>query len=244
MRNLTKAREELNILTFLDENNSDRWEKLISFDFSTQQNELVIVNAKIATEKFKEKSIFYLLQAFAYDELSLIDSSITILTEATKNVFDIKEKSEIFGSLGDMHYKNNDNRKAFKSYDEALVIDPLNARVLNNYSYYLSLINSNLSKALKMSSKAVELDPNNSTYIDTKGWVLFKMERFEEAKEVLRNAIAKSGTHSAVINEHYGDVLFRVGNKDNAYIYWLKAKEIGGGSDKLEEKIKTKTYVP
>jgi tetratricopeptide (TPR) repeat protein len=95
-----------------------------------------------------------------------------------------------------------------------------------------------------MSTKAVDLEPNNSTYIDTKGWVLFQMGEYEKAREVLRNAIAKSGSTSAVINEHYGDALYKTGNKENAYIYWMKAKEIGEGSDRLDEKLRTRTYVP
>lgn len=95
-----------------------------------------------------------------------------------------------------------------------------------------------------MSTKAVDLDPNNSTFIDTKGWVLFKLERYEEARDVLRNAIAKSANPSADINEHYGDALFMTGNKQNAYIYWKKAQQLNGGTPKLNEKIRTQQYVP
>jgi Flp pilus assembly protein TadD len=143
-----------------------------------------------------------------------------------------------------MYYKAGKVAEAFRSYDQSLKFNPNNARILNNYSYYLSIAKRNLGKALEMSTKAVDLEPNNSTYIDTKGWVLFQMGRYEQAREVLRNAIAKSGSTSAVINEHYGDALYMTGNKENAYIYWMKAKAIGGESEKLDEKLRTRTYVP
>ena len=244
LREFTLARESLQILTILDELNPDRWEKLITFDYSLQKREQVVYNSITASKKFKEKSIFYLLQAFALDELHDTSNSILVLENAIPNVPDPSEKAEIYGTLGDMYFKNQSISKAFKAYEATLALTPNNARVLNNYSYYLALQGKGLAKALEMSTKAVDLEPNNSTYIDTKGWVLFQMKRYDEAREVLRNAIAKSGSTSAVINEHYGDALYKTGNKENAYIYWLKAKEIGGGSDKLEEKLRIKSYVP
>lgn len=244
LREFTLARESLQILTILDESNPDRWEKLITFDYSLQKREQVIYNSIEASKKFAEKSIFYLLQAFALDELHDTSNSILVLENAITNVSDPSEKAEIYGTLGDMYFKIQNISKAFKAYEATLSLTPNNARVLNNFSYYLALHGKTLSKALEMSTKAVDLEPNNSTYIDTKGWVLFQMKRYDEARDVLRNAIAKSGSTSAVINEHYGDALFKTGNKENAYIYWLKAKEIGGGSDKLEEKLRTKSYVP
>ncbi len=243
-RDFTMAREALQILTILDESNPARFEKLISFDFSLQKREQVIYNSITALKKFPDKSIFYLLQAFALDELHDTSNSILVLENAVSKITDPSDKAEILGALGDMYFKAQNYSKAFKMYEVTLSISPLNARILNNYSYYLAILGKSLAKALEMSTKAVDLEPNNSTYIDTKGWVLFQMKRYDEARDVLRNAIAKSGSTSAVINEHYGDALYKSGNKENAYIYWLKAKEIGGGSDKLEEKLRTKSYVP
>jgi tetratricopeptide (TPR) repeat protein len=244
INDLNSAREALQILTILEENNSERWEKLISFDYSLNKKEKVIHNSIKASKLFPEKSIFYIFQAIVLDELKDIDNAILVLEEGVGMVTNSEEKAEMYGTLGDMYYKTNKFDKSFKTYETSLKWNPNNARVLNNYSYYLSLNKFNLKKALEMSTKAVDLDPNNSTFIDTKGWVLFKMEKYEEARDVLRNAIAKSGSESAVINEHYGDALYKTGNKESAYIYWLKAKEIGGGSEILEEKIRTKSYVP
>ncbi len=243
IRALQKAREQLQILTLLDDKNFERWEKLISFDYSIGKKESVIYNSIKASKLFPKQSIFYVFQSLVLDELNDTDNAIFVLQEGIEHV-EGEDKAELYGTLGDFYYKIGNNKEAFQSYDMSLDINPNNARVLNNYSYYLSVLGTNLSKALKMSTKAVQLEPNNSTYIDTKGWVLFKMERYEEARDVLRNAIAKDTTASAVINEHYGDALYKTGNIENAYIYWLKAKDLGGTSHKLEQKIKTRKYVP
>ncbi len=238
------ARDVLQNLLNLDKDNPMRFEKLISFDFSLQQRELALNNSQKAIIKFPDNYIFYVYHALLDDELGDPNKAISILDEGIKNVTINEHLSELYGTKGDFYYKTKRLNEAFKAYDLSLKSNPNNARILNNYSYYLALEKVKLSKALEMSSKAVDLEPNNSTYIDTKGWVLFTMERYEEARDVLRNAIAKSGSTSAVINEHYGDALYKTGNSDNAYIYWLKAKELEGGSTKLDEKIRTKTYVP
>jgi tetratricopeptide (TPR) repeat protein len=243
-RKFDMARQELQILTLLDEENPDRWEKLISFDYSIGKKELVIYNSIKASKLYPAQSIFYIFQALVLDELQDTENAIFVLNQGISKVINSSETTEMLGTLGDMYYKIGKYDQAFATYDEALSNEPNNARVLNNYSYYLSVLNKKLDKALEMSTQAVEVEPNNSTYIDTKGWVLFQMGRFDEALEVLRNAIAKSGSTNAVINEHYGDALYKTGNKENAYIYWKKAKDIGGGSDRLDEKLRTRKYVP
>lgn len=244
LQNIPKSRETLQILTLIDETNPKRWEKLIAFDYSLKNFKTVIANSQKSSQLFPSYSIFYILNALVLDELDQTDEAILVLKNSIDKVEKKEEKAELLGTLADYYYKQRNLRNAFSAYDKALKYDALNTRILNNYSYYLALENTQLSKALEMSSKAVDLDPNNPTFIDTKGWVLFKLERYEEARDVLRNAIAKSSNPSADINEHYGDALFMTGNKQNAYIYWKKAQELSGGSPKLNEKIRTQQYVP
>ena len=241
---LTKAREVLQILTLIEDTNYKRWEKFISFDYSTQNFDSVISNSSKAANLFPKQSIFYILKALVLDELGRTSEAIEVLKNNVNNIQKSEDKAEMLCVLGDYYYKENVFRKAFLTYEKALKCNPNSTRVLNNYSYYLALQNFRLKKALQMSSKAVDLDPNNPTFIDTKGWVLFKLGRYQEARDVLRNAIANSSNPSAEINEHYGDALFMTGNKQNAYIYWKKAQTLSGGSEKLNKKIRTQEYVP
>ncbi|MFA5646780.1 MAG: tetratricopeptide repeat protein [Bacteroidales bacterium] len=243
-QNIPKARETLQILTLIDESNAKRWEKLIAFDYSLKNFKTVLVNSAKASELFPTYSIFYILHALVLDEIDQTDKAIQLLKNNVDKVTNKEEKAELLGTLADYYYKQRQLRNAFSLYEKALKQHPKNTRILNNYSYYLALENIQLNKALEMSTQAVDLDPNNATFIDTKGWVLFKLQRYEEARDVLRNAIAKSSNPSADINEHYGDALFMTGNKQNAYIYWKKAQQLSGGSPKLNEKISTQQYVP
>jgi predicted negative regulator of RcsB-dependent stress response len=71
--------------------------------------------------------------------------------------------------------------------------------------------------------------------------VLFKLGRYEEAKTWIARAI-ENGEESAVVIEHYGDVLWKLNEKKEAVRYWEKAKAAGQGSDLLEKKVQDKTY--
>ena len=88
-----------------------------------------------------------------------------------------------------------------------------------------------------MSRKCIELDPDQATYQDTYGWVLYKLKRYKDAEKWLKKAVDGEG-ESAVILEHYGDVLFKVNRKAEAIKYWNRSKNLNGGSELLNKKIR------
>ncbi|MCB0739394.1 MAG: tetratricopeptide repeat protein, partial [Bacteroidetes bacterium] len=131
-------------------------------------------------------------------------------------------------------------------YDEVLVINPNDAYTLNNYAYYLSLRNENLEKAEKMSKRSNMLVENNSSFLDTYAWILFAEGKYEMAKEWIEKAItnmSKDGEDRPVLLEHYGDILFKLGELENALIQWQKALDAGGDKEILEQKIKNKALI-
>jgi tetratricopeptide (TPR) repeat protein len=81
------------------------------------------------------------------------------------------------------------------------------------------------------------MDSANASYLDTLGWILFKLDNLPEAEEWIRRAV-DTGEASATVLEHYGDVLSRLGRNDEALEMWKKATEKSGGSPALEKKIK------
>ncbi len=120
---------------------------------------------------------------------------------------------------GDVAYRQNDHKRAYKAYDKALKVDPDYVHVLNNYAYYLSLEKRSLRKALKMSARTVELEPDNATYLDTYGWILYLLRRPKDAKPYFKHAMIYGGKESAVILEHYSKVLEALGETDLASYY-------------------------
>lgn len=133
----------------------------------------------------------------------------------------------IWGYIGDTYYSAGDRRRCYRSYDRSLRYRIENAMVLNNYAYFLTEEDRRLSQALDMSGRAVALDGNNPTYLDTYGWVLYKLGRLTEAKKTMQLAISLDGGRSAELQLHYGDILSALGERFMAEVYWRKALENG-----------------
>lgn len=128
--------------------------------------------------------------------------------------------AEALSIAGDVYYQQlEDKKKAYETYEEALKADPDRTSVLNNYAYYLSLEGRQLRKALKMSRRTVELEPDNATYLDTYGWLLYLLHKPKEAKPYFKHAMLYGGKDSAVVLEHYAKVLEALGETDLATYY-------------------------
>jgi tetratricopeptide (TPR) repeat protein len=121
-------------------------------------------------------------------------------------------------------------------YGVALLLDPENHLILNNYSYSLAEREKNLEQALEMSKLAVEQQPENGAYLDTLGWIYFRMGELDLAKKYVREAI-DAGSASAVVHDHMGDIYYHLHEYDKAMEYWKKALELDESKDETREKI-------
>ena len=138
--------------------------------------------------------------------------------------------------LGDAYNSLENHAKSDEAYESVLAIDPNNYSVLNNYSYFLALRKEKLNLAKKMSVKLVKDNPDNPTYLDTHAWVLFMMENYKEAKRIMERAL-KSDNASGIHHEHYGDILYQLGDVDGAVEQWSKAKGLNSASELIDKKI-------
>lgn len=142
----------------------------------------------------------------------------------------------LLGTLGLIYDSIEDWEACDSVYQKALELDSSNALVNNNYAYSLSEREINLDEALRMAKIAIEADPENSSYLDTIGWIYFKMGDYDKAKNYIEESI-EIGGEKAVMLEHLGDVVFMMGNKDKAKELWQKAFNLDITNSKLKEKI-------
>lgn len=121
-------------------------------------------------------------------------------------------------------------------YEEALRLDPANTLVLNNFAYSLAERNLQLDRALTMARKAVEAEPGNASYLDTIGWIYYRLGNYTEAERHVKEAIGK-GEVNAVVYEHLGDIYFKMNQKDLALEQWNLALKLDAGNASLRDKI-------
>ncbi len=132
---------------------------------------------------------------------------------------DISNVVSCLSISGDTLHKQGRKRQAYRTYDKALKLDPQYCPVLNNYAWYLCLDKSRMAKAEKMAKECVTLEPDNPTYLDTYGWILYLRGRAKEAQPYFKHAMLYGGKDSAVVLMHYSLVLEKLGEKELAAYY-------------------------
>jgi len=236
-----KAREAFRKVISLDSSKYLVWEQLLFIESELQDNDALLDESNIAVELFPEQPLPYLFAGGAQYQKKNWDECVNVLN---KGLYYVVEnplmEAQFYAYLGDAYNQLGDDVKSDEAYDNVLILNPDNDYVLNNYAYYLSLRNENLEKAAKMAKRATELKPNSSANQDTYGWVLYQLGYYEEAKEWIEKAIRNGADSNPVILEHYGDVLWKLGDEEQANTYWIKAKEAGMGSEFLDKKVKDK----
>jgi uncharacterized protein HemY len=86
---------------------------------------------------------------------------------------------------------------------------------MNNLAYILAVQGKELSKAKELALKAVTAEPENASYLDTLGWVLFKVGEYEKAREILEKAV-DIDAHEPEIRDHLSKVYEKLGNHQKA----------------------------
>ena len=197
-----------------------------------------------AVEAFPNQAIAYLFKGGAEFQNKEYEKAVKSYSKGARmSVDNDKLKAQFLSNLGDTYHSLNKYEESDSAYDQSLKLDPENAYVLNNYSYYLSLRKVNLEKAKQMSAYSNKIDPDNSSFLDTYAWILFQLNDFTGAKEWQEKAIKASSEKNGTIIEHYGDILFKLGDKAGALENWKKAKELGTDSGTIDKKISEEKYL-
>ncbi|HOR94611.1 MAG TPA: hypothetical protein PLZ38_11610, partial [Spirochaetota bacterium] len=122
---------------------------------------------------------------------------------------------------------------------EAYNNDMKSARICNYLGYLYADNNMKLEESLVLINTALDNEPTNGAYIDSLGWVYFKMGRYNDALPILLEAAVElemEGYPDAVVYEHIGDAYKAVQLHDKALEYWNKAYALDPKSD-IQKKI-------
>jgi tetratricopeptide (TPR) repeat protein len=234
-----RARDAYAVASRLDNSSFEIWNQIIRLDWELNQVDSLFKHSEQALELFPNQGIFWFFNGYAYLMKKDFDKAILSLEESKKLSSENKQLiNDINMMLGDSYNGLGDHVKSDAAYEAVLASDPDNASVLNNYSYYLSLRKEKLDRAKQMAGKLIEKHPDNPTYLDTYAWILYMMEDYQQARKYLEKA-AKNSTNGTIL-EHYGDVLYKLGETDKALQEWMKAKQAGESSDQIDKKIAQK----
>jgi tetratricopeptide (TPR) repeat protein len=145
-------------------------------------------------------------------------------------------KSILYSTLGDVRAGLEKYKESDEAYELALRYDADNDNAMNNYAYNLAVRGENLERAKELALKAIEVAPENASYLDTVGWVYFKLGDYDRARRFIKASI-QTGVATAEVLEHLGDVYEQLGRLDEARKWWKQALEKDPQRTYLNQKI-------
>jgi tetratricopeptide (TPR) repeat protein len=236
--NKKEAQKEFIIAKSIDKSNFNLWAQLLQIDSELSQADSMIVHSEQALELFPNQASLWLYNGMGYAQKKKYQNAVDAFEEGKKLAGANQELKNYFNiQLGDNYYYVKEYTKSDNAYDEVLKIDRNNDHVLNNYSYFLSLRKERLTDAKSMSERLVKKYPTEATYLDTYAWVLYMLKEYDNAKKYLEIAIENNGGNNGTIVEHYGDVLYQMGEKAKALDQWKKAQKLGDASEFIDRKV-------
>ncbi len=233
-----KARNHYMKAVEIDASRYPIWSQLLILEADQQKFDTLAIHSQQAIDLFPNQPASYYFLGFAKSQLEEYEEAAEAYRQGVNLIIDNPPlQVQFYLGMGDSYNQAGRHDLSDDAFEKALKIDSNNTIALNNYSYYLSLREDKLERALYMSKRANDLEPNSATYLDTYAWILYKLERYEEANTYIQKALNNGGELSGEVLEHAGDILIKLGDSSGALKYWEKAKESGDASNEIEEKI-------
>jgi Tfp pilus assembly protein PilF len=164
----------------------------------------------------------------AYSETNQRARSRTVLEQARRGAPD---DLNLLMGLATLYERDRAFDLAEQAFRDVIARDPTHADALNYLGYMLADQGRKLEEAVSLVTRALAVDADNPSYLDSLGWAYFKLSRFDEARQPLERAAA-AAPKSSVIQSHLADVYFQVKRYRDAADSWDRA--LGGDRDGID----------
>jgi len=211
----------------------------------TRKYDSLLVFTERARALFPEQVMVHFFNGIANLQLKKYTESVKSLKKAAVMTGDnVPLEAQTYASLGEAYHSLKRYGASDSCYEKALLLKSDDAFVMNNYAYYLSLRQANLERAEALSKRTLELSPNNASFEDTYGWILFRLNKLEEAKKWIEKALSQeNNSNNPTLLEHLGDVYANMGNEVKSLEYWNKALFNKSDSPSIAKKIAARKFL-
>jgi tetratricopeptide (TPR) repeat protein len=200
-------------------------------------------NFGVARDRFQKMTIVadsvtdgWINLGLTYQFLDSGDIEIKTYKDGLNRMRNLDDSLRIMFALGSAMERNDQFDSSVSAFEKIISFAPDHAPSLNYLGYMLADRGIRLEYALGLIKKALEISPDNGAYVDSYGWVLYRLGNYQDALQELLRAYKLVGD-DPVILEHVGDAYEAVGDTANARVFWEKARESGSAAPSLLEKL-------
>jgi len=134
------------------------------------------------------------------------------------------ERQAVTFHRGAMFERQKNYDAAEAQFRKVIAADPKNAEAMNYLGYMFADRGVNLEEAQQLISKALDIDPGNGAFLDSLGWVDFRLNRLDQAADELRKALDSDATgDDPTVHDHLAEVYFKQGKIKEAVQQWEAA---------------------
>jgi len=220
-----------------EKNNYQVWEQALLINGYLGNDEDIIRVTGEAIENFNEKGALFLIRANSLYNIGLYDEALSNLDSALIRDLERMQIVQAYYLFAEVYKEKEDYKNSDSYFERIIEMDTENLLVRNNYAYYLSLREENLDRAAELSKYTIEAEPYNATYLDTYGWILYKLGKINDAKKYIESAIRYGAYNNTEVLEHYGDIMFEQGRCEEAVEAYQTILELDSLYLGAEEKI-------
>jgi tetratricopeptide (TPR) repeat protein len=192
----------------------------------TGETDKAIADVRSMLKGGPEDREIYLRLGIMYTRVKQWKEAEEALNKAEGLSSKVEDKAQVWFLLGDTYQRQKMFDQADAEFRKVLAsvspADPQSAATLNYLGYMNADRGVKLDESLNFIKQALSFEPNNSAYLDSLGWVYFKLGKYDLAEENLTKASIHMGT-DATVQEHLGDLYQKTGRLKLAAAHWDRA---------------------
>ncbi|MBF0570431.1 MAG: tetratricopeptide repeat protein [Candidatus Omnitrophica bacterium] len=200
------------------------------YDLAASEYEIIL---KLASRNDQGNTDVYLYLGQLYYAQQKYPQAIEQFLKVTE--FNPGNASALF-LLGSVWADSNDHAKAIEAFRKVLRIEPEHTEALNSLGYMYAEDGVHLDEAIRMISKAIEIDPANGAFYDSLGWALYKKGMYAQALAALQKA--ETYIKDEILYDHIGDDYKALKDYRGACQYWQKSLDLNPRQTLIQQKIR------
>jgi len=220
----------------------DAYYDLALAQISLEKPDEALATLDKARKQFPKNFVMELYAGLACSRQKAYRDAIRHYTEAeviAKATEPTRLTQEFYFQLGAVYERVGDYAQSEQYFEKCLQLKPDFPEAQNYLGYMWAEHGVKLNKARELIEKAVKAEPKNAAYLDSMGWVLFKLKEPQEALGYVLKAVEFSEEPDATLYDHLGDIYAALHQPDKAREAWTKSLSVEA-NDEVRKKLDAK----